>query len=169
MSMIIEPLSDYSLGENLSSFEAYLFITREGFIRLHHHIPDYKFNILIRNEILQYEFSSIDDRKKALYLFIDRMKDITGREPRGEDVSTFILYLKAESTFEYDIAGFFNVYNQIADIVSKFCTEQERLIAMLPHFTQRNSVPHIHFLCQRKDGDSNVLQKYIIDKIRKRV
>lgn len=167
--MIIEPLSDYPLGENLSSFEAYLFITREGFIRLHHHIPDYKFNILIRNEILQYEFSSIDDRKKALYLFIGRMKDITGREPRGEDVSTFILYLKAESTFEYDISGFFNVYNQIADIVSKFCTEQERLIAMLPHFTQRNSVPHIHFLCQRKDGDSNVLQKYIIDKIRKRV
>jgi len=45
--MIIEPLSDYPLGENLSSFEAYLFITREGFIRLHHHIPNYKFNILI--------------------------------------------------------------------------------------------------------------------------
>ena len=80
MSMIIEPLSGYPLGENLSSFEAYLFITREGLIRLHHHIPDYNFNILIRN-----------------------------------------------------------------------------------------SIPHIHFLCQRKDGDSNVLQKYIIDKIRKRV
>ena len=49
--MIIEPLSDYPLGENLSSFEAYLFITREGFIRLHHHIPlipqhYYKLNFL---------------------------------------------------------------------------------------------------------------------------
>ena len=65
--MIIEPLSDYPLGENLSSFEAYLFITREGFIRLHHHIPNYKFNILM-NEILQYEFSSIDDRKRH-YVF----------------------------------------------------------------------------------------------------
>lgn len=152
--MIIKPLSDCHLGEN---------------IRLHHHIPDYKFNIINRSKILQYEFSSIDDRKKALCFFIDRMKDITGREPRGEDVSTFILYHKALLIFEYNIAGFFNVYNQIAVIVSKFCTEQERLIAMLHHFTQRNCVPHIHFLCQRKDGDNNILQKYIIDKIKKRV
>ncbi len=38
---------------------------------------------------------------------------------------------------------------------------------MLPHFMQRNSVPHIHFLYQRKDRNNSVLQKYIIENSEK--
>lgn len=164
--MTIAPQPDYPLsGENITGFEAYMFMTKDKFITQHSCIPHFLFSIFGRKGQVNFPLDELDARKKALKLFNDNMRERVGRPPTGSDVGCCIIYLEVDASDEDNDEHYFHVYELLSIIADKFCKEKNREVAMLPHFHQGNDIPHFHCLYQKTLQEQNVFQEYIAEQL----
>lgn len=134
----------------LTSYEAYMFITTNKIITLHDKFDRLYINVYFGDNKDIYLLGDLQSRKDALHNFNVYMTNAVGHFPKISDVSSFTVYLSAESK-EEDAAECYNrVYDTASLLAELICKETNSVLAMVPHFHQRGEMPHIHILYSRK-------------------
>lgn len=163
--MNINIYPDHPLRERISSFESYMFITERRFMGKHNAFPSHTLCVCDGNTKQDFLFNKLSERIAAKTYFESCMKKRTNHLPKGTDVGCFILYLESDSEEEDNDDFFYDVFCQLANVVAKFCKENDRVAAMVPHFHQGEDREHIHFLYQRSADEHDMLQDYITNEL----
>ena len=152
---------DYPLTGDITSFEAYMFVTTNKFIGEHTNIPHENFYVCHGDDTDNYILDDLVSRKDALHNLNVYMTQKLGHFPKAEDLGCFIAYLEAGTPEEDDDSTYFLAYNYFAELVNAFCSVSSRVVGFVPHFHQGNNCPHVHFLYQKEKGEDSILQKYL--------
>lgn len=164
--MTIDYQPDYTLTGDVSVFEAYMFMTTARFIAGHDagefttglHIP-----VLRGTDSDEYAVAVLQQRKDALHNFNVYMTAAVGRFPRAEDLGCFIMYLRAATRREERDDRYADTFAYVLGAARSWCSQENRVLAMVPHLHQGKEMPHIHFLYQRKARERNAFQRFLND------
>lgn len=158
-AMDIRMQEDYPLKGEITSFEAYMFMTTKKFINKHAKFPHENFFVCHGESTDEYSLGDLQSRKDGQHNFNVYLTQHLGHFPKAEDLGCFIAYMKGDKSVEEDERAYFNAYNFLSSMVSLFCEVGNRVVSFVPHFHQGDNCPHVHFLYQRSKVEENILQR----------
>jgi len=152
---------DYPLTGEITSFEAYMFMTTKKFMGKHSKFPHKNFFVCHRDNIDEYVLDDLQSRKDGMHNFNVYLTQHLGHFPKAEELGSFIAYLEGDRSATEDEEAYFNAYKFLCVMVSIFCNSGNRVVGLVPHFYQGENRPHIHFLYQKAKGEKSILQRFL--------
>lgn len=154
MDVIIAP--DYPLNGDITHFEAYMFSTTERHMAAQ---TFHKEEIIIvegKGKASRYSMEQLDNRRKAKRIFNKCAKERIEGFPLPDNIGCCLIDFSDDEPFDE------SEYKHLRAEIAIWAMENDRVLALAPHFGQANRPPHLHILYQRAQGKHDELQDYLL-------
>lgn len=161
--------TDYPFSNDIKNFEKYMFATIPCQAKKQYSFGNDNIYILDKQKEKHiFSMNEIQTRKEALQIFNSILFNDGYDSLNGKYFSIFIIDFFNENG-EYELSKLNDLYTYLEKLISNWCIENNRILAIAQHFQQLNRVPHIHIIYTRsRRKKHNELQNYLLslDSIR---
>lgn len=164
VKMFMEP--DFPLTSYLQMFEAHMFSTTGRMQLKQEKFPDYVLPVYDGREGKKFHFDDVNSRSGAMQYLNKSLKAHLGHNPTKDDVGNFlVVWNTIDGLFKekLDIPVIIIDYQKIIPIIREFSFKNDRVVAVTPHFFQNDRWPHLHVMYERKPGEDNAMQEFILE------
>lgn len=155
--------ADYPFSNDIKNFEKYMFATIPCQAKKQISFENDNIYILDKQKEKHIIYmDNIETRKKALELFNSNLFSEGYDSLNAKYFSIFLIDFYNKYG-EYELSKLKELYTYLERIISNWCIENNRILAIAQHFQQLNRTPHIHIIYTRnKRKKHNELQNYLL-------
>ncbi len=153
---------DYPLNGSITGFEAYMFVTTPKFISQHKAIDQGIVIDGVKGAFPPIDWSETAERKTMLTKFNNTLKEHITNFPKPTQVACAMIDFETNGAGSKEIK---DAANDLMDIFKTWCIDNNRAGACVLHSKQAGRPLHAHLLYNKKRGEHDVFQRYLLNKL----